>query len=114
MPDYLITEVTEHIPDLVKRFKNQKTKKELLADFKKLLEGITIVKEEDLQKTYVAKAEKIVADVDKNDMHFIALHLQIKHKIWTSDKILVKGLTEKGYGHFFTSTEELNEHLYKK
>ena len=114
VPDYLITEVTEHIPDLVKRFKNQKTKKELLADFKKLLEGITIVKEEDLQKTYVAKAEKIVADIDENDMHFIALHLQIKHKIWTSDKILVKGLTEKGYGHFFTSTEELSEHLYKK
>ena len=114
VPDYLITEVTEHIPDLVKRFKNQKTKKELLADFKKLLEGITIVKEEDLQKTYVAKAEKIVADVDENDMHFIALHLQIKHKIWTSDKILVKGLTKKGYGHFFTSTEELSEHLYKK
>ena len=114
VPDYLITEVTEHIPDLVKRFKNQKTKKELLADFKKLLEGITIVKEEDLQKTYVAKAEKIVADVDENDMHFIALHLQIKHKIWTSDKILVKGLTEKGYGHFFISTEELSEHLYKK
>ena len=114
VPDYLITEVTEHIPDLVKRLKNQKTKKELLADFKKLLEGVTIVKEEDLQKTYVAKAEKIVADVDENDMHFIALHLQIKHKIWTSDKILVKGLTEKGYGHFFTSTEELSEHLYKK
>ena len=114
VPDYLITEVTEHIPDLVKRFKNQKTKKELLADFKKLLEDITIVKEEDLQKTYVAKAEKIVADVDENNMHFIALHLQIKHKIWTSDKILVKGLTEKGYGHFFTSTEELSEHLYKK
>ena len=114
VPDYLITEVTEHIPDLVKRFKNQKTKKELLADFKKLLEGITIVKEENLQKTYVAKAEKIVADVDENDMHFIALHLQIKHKIWTSDKILVKCLTEKGYGHFFVSTEELSEHLYKK
>ena len=36
VPDYLIAEVTEHIPDLVKRFKNQKTKKELLADFKKL------------------------------------------------------------------------------
>ena len=28
VPDYLIVEVTEHIPDLVKRFKNQKTKKE--------------------------------------------------------------------------------------
>ena len=43
VPDYLITEVTEHIPDIVKRLKNQKTKKQLLADFKELLEGITIV-----------------------------------------------------------------------
>ena len=43
VPDYLIDEVTEHIPDIVKRLKEQKTKKQLLADFKKLLEGITIV-----------------------------------------------------------------------
>ena len=84
VPDYLIEEVTE------------------------------IIQEKDLKKTYVSKAQKIVADVDENDMHFIALHLQIKHKIWTSDKVLVKGLTEKGYGHFFTSTEELSQHLYKK
>ena len=43
VPDYLIDEVTEHIPDIVERLKEQKTKKQLLADFKKLLEGITIV-----------------------------------------------------------------------
>ena len=114
VPDYLIAEVTEHIPDLVKRFKNQKTKKELLTDFKKLLEGITIVSEKEVKKVNAIKAKEIVADIDIKDYPFIALHLQIKHKIWTSDKILVKGLTEKGYEHFFTSTEELSEHLYKK
>lgn len=114
VPDYLIEEVTEHIPDLVKRLKNKRTKKQLTDDFKMLLEGVTIIQEKDLKKTYVSKAQKIVADVDENDMHFIALHLQIKHKIWTSDKVLVKGLTQKGYGHFFTSTEELSQHLYKK
>ena len=27
VPDYLIEEVTEHIPDLVKRLKNKRTKK---------------------------------------------------------------------------------------
>lgn len=39
VPDYLIDEVTEHIPDLIKRPKNTKTKKQLLADFKKTIRG---------------------------------------------------------------------------
>lgn len=33
---------------------------------------------------------------------------------WTSDKVLVHGLTEKGYGHFFITTETLKTFLYKK
>ena len=60
------------------------------------------------------KAEEIAKFVDPDDYPFIALHLQVNHKIWTSDKILVNGLTEKGYGNFFISTEELKTHLYKK
>lgn len=114
VPDYLITEVTEHILDIVKRLKNQKTKKQLSSDFEELLEGIIIVNEKDVEKTNASKAKKIVAEVDPDDYPFIALHLQVKHKIWTSDKILVNGLTEKGYGNFFISTEEIKTHLYKK
>ena len=93
----------------------QKTKKQLLADFKELLEGITIVNiKKEVQKSNIQKAELITEDVDYDDYPFIALHLQVNHKIWTSDKILVNGLTEKGYGNFFISTEELKTHLYKK
>jgi len=82
-------------------------------DFKTLLEGVTIIQEKDLKKTYVSKAQKIVADVDENDMHFIALHLQIKHKIWTGDKELIRGLENKGYNICIT-TEELRHYTYKK
>lgn len=32
VPDYLIEEVTEHIPDLVKRLKNKRTKKQLTTE----------------------------------------------------------------------------------
>ena len=99
---------------MIKRPKNTKTKKQLLADFKKLLEGITIVSEKDIKRVNAAKAKEITADVDVKDYPFIALHLQIKHKIWTSDKVLVNGLTAKGYGHFFISTEEVKKHVYKK
>ena len=64
VPDYLITEVNEHIPDLVKRLKGNKTKKQLIADFKQLLEGVTIVEEKDVKKANASKAREIVADVD--------------------------------------------------
>ena len=115
VPDYLITEVTEHIPDIIKRLKNQKTKRQLLADFKELLEGVTIVNiKKEVQKSNIQKAELITENIDYDDYPFIALHLEVKHKIWTSDKILVNGLSEKGYGDFFISTEELKAHLYKK
>ena len=102
VPDYLINEVTEHIPDLIKRPKNTKTKKQLLADLKKLLEGITIVSEKDIKRVNAAKAKEITADVDVKDYPFIALHLQIKHKIWTSDKVLVTDLRLKVMGIFLS------------
>lgn len=113
-PDYLIKEVKEHIPDLIKRLKCDKTEKQLLADFKGLLKGITIINEDDIKKANIDKAKEIVMGVDYNDYPFIALHLEIKHKIWTMDERLKRGLTEKGYGHFFTSKEEMLARLYKK
>lgn len=94
--------------------KNNKTAKQLLDAFKQLLEGITVVQEKDIEKPFVAKAEEIVANIDEDDMHFIALHLQIRHKIWTMDNRLKKGLTAKGYGHFFISEEKMIASTYKK
>ena len=114
VPDYLITEVTEHLPTIATRLKNNKTAKQLLDAFKQLLEGITVVQEKDIEKPFIAKAEEIVADIDEDDMHFIALHLQIRHKIWTMDNRLKKGLTAKGYGHFFISEEKMIASTYKK
>lgn len=114
VPDYLITEVTEHLPTIATRLKNNKTAKQLLDAFKQLLEGITVVQEKDIEKPFVAKAEEIVADIDEDDMHFIALHLQIRHKIWTMDNRLKKGLTAKGYAHFFISEEKMIASTYKK
>ena len=98
----------------MKRLKGNKTKKQLIADFKQLLEGVTIVEEKDVKKANASKAREIVADVDIKDYPFIALHLEIKHKIWTSDDRLKEGLTKKGYAHFFISTKEVIAQTYKK
>mgnify|MGYP000844290042 FL=1 len=114
VPDYLISEVNEHLPNIEAYLGNKKTIKQLRTEFKRLLEGITIISLDNLAKENLVKAQDIVEGVDEDDYPFIALYLQIKHKIWSGDKELKKGLTAKGYGHFFVSTEELKNKLYKK
>lgn len=111
VPDYLLEEIEEHLPNIQKYLK--KTKKEIQKDFKNLLKGLSILLSENISKTNLVKAEKITKSIDTDDIPFIAFHLQYKHKIWTGDKVLIDGLTEKGYGHFFISTQELKAQLYK-
>ena len=113
-PDYIIEEVKEHLDIIQKKRKKDKTKRKILADLALLINNITIVSLEELTKKNIQKAFCIVKDVDEDDYAFIAMHLQYKHKIWSRDEELINGLTKKGYGHFFISTDEVREHLYKK
>ncbi len=113
-PDYIIEEVKEHLDIIQKKRKKDKTKRKILADLALLINNITIVSLEELTKKNIQKAFSIVKDVDEDDYAFIAMHLQYKHKIWSRDEELINGLTKKGYGHFFISTDEVREHLYKK
>ena len=106
-PDFIIDEVKEHL-DIIK------TKKKILADLNYLLEKITIIPLNKISDEYLQKAFTIVKDIDEDDYPFIALHLQIKHKIWSRDQVLINGLTAKGYGHFFITTEQMKKYLYKK
>ena len=113
-PDYILEEVKEHLDIIQKKRKKDKTKRKILADLALLIKNITIVPLEELTKKNIQKAFSIVKDVDEDDYAFIAMHLQYKHKIWSRDEELINGLTKKGYGHFFISTDEVREHLYKK
>ena len=93
---------------------SDKTKKKILADLNYLLEKITIISLDKIDKEYLQEAFTIVKNIDEDDYPFIALHLQIKHKIWSRDQVLINGLTAKGYGHFFITTEQMKKYLYKK
>lgn len=50
--------------------------------------------------------EKITHDIDIDDTEFIALTEHIKGKLWTGDKVLIKGISKKNWNKFIT-TEEL-------
>ena len=113
-PDYIIEEVKDHIDIIQKKRKKNKTKRQILVDLDLLLKNITIIPLEKLSNKNIQKAFSIVKDIDEDDYAFIAMHLQYKHKIWSRDEELINGLTERGYGHFFISTDEVRKHLYKK
>ena len=104
-PDFIIDEVKEHL-DIIEASRK--------ADLNYLLEKITIISLDKIDKEYLQEAFTIVKDIDEDDYPFIALHLQIKHKIWSRDQVLINGLTAKGYGHFFITTEQVKKYLYKK
>jgi predicted nucleic acid-binding protein len=55
----------------------------------------------------------MVKEIDVDDTYFVALHLYLGHKLWTSDKKLIAGVEAKGYKIFIT-TAELRKKLYKK
>lgn len=111
-PDYLIFEVENHYEKIIAE--TGKTKKEIVKEFKQLLKGITIIETTKISKQHFAKAYEIVKEIDIDDTPFVALHLHTGHKIWTGDAKLKNPLVKKGYGHFFISTQELKESLYKK
>ncbi len=52
------------------------------------------------------KAENLTQDIDIDDTEFVALAEHAKAKLWTGDKKLIQGLTQKGWNEV-VSTDDL-------
>jgi predicted nucleic acid-binding protein len=53
------------------------------------------------------KAADLVRDIDMDDITFVALSLFLDIKLWTGDKLLIGGLTKKGFKNIITTQEIL-------
>ncbi|MEN2720008.1 PIN domain-containing protein [Capnocytophaga sputigena] len=110
-PDFLLEEIEEHLPEILKNTKlTKKQAKALLKDF---TQNITFFKLDDIPQRNIEKAQLIVESIDPDDYPFVALHLEKGHKIWTCDAKLSNGLKEKGYDICVT-TKEIKTKTYKK
>lgn len=110
-PDYLLEEVKEHMPEIMKD--NNLTKRQANKMLKEFIKNISFYKMSDIPSKQIIKAKKIVKNIDPDDYPFIALHLEEGHKIWTCDNVLSKGLKEIGYD-ICISTQDLRAYTYKK
>lgn len=110
-PDFIYEEIKNHLSIISE--KTGKSKKEITTILERITAQVVFYTVEDVPEKYIDEAIKIVHDIDIFDAAFVALHLFKKHKIWTGDKVLVKGLKDKGYDICIT-TNELKSKLYKK
>lgn len=53
------------------------------------------------------KAADLVKDIDMDDITFVALSLFLDIKLWTGDKLLIGGLTKKGFKNIITTQQML-------
>src|SRR5690606_36337053 len=69
--DYVIEEVKNHAEKIANLA--EKSKKQILSDFRKLINGIGIIDKDEIPQKDLVEARKIVKDIDIDDAYFVAL-----------------------------------------
>lgn len=103
-PDFLRTEIYKQHSKLSK-ISGMSLEEVRESEFK-IYKDITFISEEQIKLSHWLSAEKLVADIDPNDTHYVAYAKHFRCKIWSGDKELIRGLAAKGFMNFI-STEEL-------
>ena len=110
--DYLFDEIELHFDKIVKL--SGRERKDVWSDYLVLKSRIKeVYLNQEIPQKHINEAYYIAFDVDIKDVFFIALQRYKKHKLWTSDLQLIKGVEAKGYKIFIT-TSEVKAQLYKK
>jgi predicted nucleic acid-binding protein len=113
-PDFLRTEIKKHYSKLIK-ISGLTIAQIQEAEFQ-IYKDIAFISEEQIKSSTWVAAEKLVADIDPNDTHYVAYSKHFKCKIWSGDKALMKGLAEKNFKKVITTDKlfTLREKLSSK
>ena len=109
-PRFLQVEIHNHFQKIQKITKLSDSEMHELIEL--LYNKIHFISEELISKESLLIADKLTADVDFDDMLFVALSIHLNCKLWTGDKVLVNALMKKGFKRFI-NTQELIEKLKK-
>jgi predicted nucleic acid-binding protein len=105
-PDYLQTELRKYHRKI--SMISKMTIKEIEIVEYKVTKPITFMSGFHIPETKWIHAEDLAKDIDDKDIPYVAFSLFYKCKIWSGDKVLRKGLENKGFKTII-STEELFE-----
>lgn len=71
--------------------------------FEIITERITFIDEILISDDDINKAFEVVSGIDENDALFIALTNHMDSKLWSGDKKLINGLSNKGYNQIIST-----------
>lgn len=105
-PDFLRLEIRKHYDKIIKVSKLtieqvQETEFQIYKDIK-------FISEEQITKSTWIAAQKLVSDIDPKDITYIPLAKHFRCKIWSGDKVLIKGLENKNFNRFLTTDHSIN------
>lgn len=102
---YLQTELKNHYPKIAHIAK--KSIDRIIEIEKYVTKNIKFVNEFIIPENIIVESEKLVEDIDFDDILFVALTKHIKGKLWTGDNKLIEGLKLKGFTQIITTQEIL-------
>ncbi len=102
-PDFLRAEIRKHYSKLcsISKLKLDQIQE---SEFQ-LYNNITFISEEQIKKSHWISSHKLVSDIDPNDIPYIAYSKQFRCKLWSGDKVLIKGLLKKEFKNIITTDE---------
>lgn len=90
------------------------TNQQYQNSYQQIIRRINFVDDILIPDDVIDDAIKLVADIDENDILFVALTNHLKAKLWTGDKKLISGLKLKGYTKILTTSDLYDVFLEKQ
>lgn len=103
--EYLREEIMDHKDKIIKLtgYNEREYSEVLLLVYKQ----VDFFSESTIPFEFWQKAADLVRDIDMDDITFVALSLFLDIKLWTGDKLLIGGLSKKGFKNIITTQEML-------
>jgi predicted nucleic acid-binding protein len=102
-PDFLRIEIRKHHSKLAKLLGS--TVEEVQEVEFLIYKSITFISEEQIAQAHWVSAWKLVAEVDPKDVSYVAYAKHFRCKVWSGDKVLIKGLLKNNFTKIISADE---------